>query len=61
MPLFILVDAIVVVDVGGPISHGAIVARELITWVVNTRTGTRDMPDGTRVAVDGPQGAVELL
>lgn len=61
VPLFMLVDAIVV-DVGGQMSHGAIVARELgVTCVVNTRTGTRDIPDGAQIAVDGAAGTVELL
>ena len=61
VPLFMLVDA-VVVDVGGQMSHGAIVARELgVTCVVNTRSGTRDIPDRAMIAVDGSAGTVELL
>jgi pyruvate,water dikinase len=61
VPLFMLVDA-VVVDIGGQMSHGAIVARELgVTCVVNTRSGTRDIPDGAMIAVDGSAGVVEVI
>ena len=45
-PLFMLADALVI-DTGGGMSHGAIVARELgVTCVINTVTGTRDIPGG---------------
>jgi phosphohistidine swiveling domain-containing protein len=51
-----------VIDVGGPMSHGAIVARELgLPCVINTRTGTRVLKDGDLVRVDGGAGRVELL
>jgi len=57
-PLF-LVAAAVVIDTGGPISHGAIVARELgIPCVINTGSGTRDIPHGAMVTVDGRRGSV---
>lgn len=59
-PLFLLADA-VVIDIGGAMSHGAIVARELgITCVINTRTGTCNIPDGATVTVDGARGTVEV-
>ncbi|HEX6390120.1 MAG TPA: PEP-utilizing enzyme [Solirubrobacteraceae bacterium] len=59
-PLFMLVDALVI-DTGGAASHGAIVARELgVTCVINTVTGTRDIPDGATIAVDGTSGRVEI-
>ena len=59
-PLFMLADALVI-DVGGEISHGAIVARELgVTCVINTVTGTRDIPDGATITVDGSAGTVEI-
>ncbi len=52
----------VVIDVGGPISHGAIVARELgIPCVINTRNGTRRLGTGDLIRVDGTAGTVELL
>lgn len=51
-----------VVDIGGPISHAAVVARELgLPCVVNTRTGTREIRTGDRVRVDGGAGTVEIL
>jgi pyruvate,water dikinase len=51
-----------VVDIGGPISHAAVVARELgLPCVVNTRTGTQQLRTGDRVRVDGGAGTVEVL
>jgi pyruvate,water dikinase len=59
-PLFMLADALVI-DTGGQLSHGAIVARELgVCCVINTVTGTRDIPDGATVTVDGATGLVEV-
>jgi pyruvate,water dikinase len=52
----------VVTDLGGMLSHGAIVARELgIPCVVGTRTASRTVRDGQRIRVDGERGTVELL
>ncbi|HYF24274.1 MAG TPA: PEP-utilizing enzyme [Baekduia sp.] len=51
-----------VVDVGGALSHAAVVARELqVPCVVNTRDGTRLLRTGDRVRVDGTAGTVEVL
>ena len=51
-----------VIDVGGPFSHGAIVARELgIPCVINTRDGTRRLATGDFVRVDGDTGEVLVL
>jgi pyruvate,water dikinase len=51
-----------VVDIGGALSHAAVVARELgIPCVVNTRTGSRTLRTGDRVRVDGKAGTVEIL
>jgi pyruvate,water dikinase len=51
-----------VVDIGGPMSHAAMVARELgIPCVVNTRDGTRTLRTGDRVRVDGTAGTVQVL
>jgi pyruvate,water dikinase len=59
-PLFMLADALVI-DTGGAMSHGAIVARELgVTCVINTVTGTRDIPDGATITVDGAAGVVSI-
>jgi pyruvate,water dikinase len=59
---YMLLAAAVVIDVGGPLSHGAIVARELgIPCVINTADGTRRLRDGDRLRVDGTSGCVEIL
>jgi rifampicin phosphotransferase len=51
-----------VVDVGGALSHAAVVARELaIPCVVNTRTGTRSIRTGDLLRVDGTTGLVDIL
>jgi pyruvate,water dikinase len=56
------VSAALVVDIGGALSHAAVVARELgIPCVVNTGTGSRVLRDGDRVRVDGSAGTVEIL
>ncbi len=50
------------IDIGGPMSHGAIVARELgIPCVIGTRDGTARIRDGARVELDGDTGVVRLL
>ncbi|MDT7600650.1 MAG: rifampicin phosphotransferase, partial [Pseudonocardiales bacterium] len=50
-----------VIDVGGPLSHGAIVARELgVPCVIGTRNGTRVIRTGDTVQVDGSTGVVYL-
>jgi pyruvate,water dikinase len=49
----------VVIDIGGPMSHGAIVARELgIPCVINTTDGTRRLRTGEHVEIDGSTGSV---
>jgi len=59
--LFLAANALVI-DVGSPMSHGAIVARELgLPCVINTRTGTRELRTGDRVRVDGTTGRVDIL
>jgi pyruvate,water dikinase len=60
-PLFTLAEGLVI-DIGGPASHGAIVARELgIPCVIGTGNGTTAIHDGDRVAVDGDAGTVSVL
>jgi pyruvate,water dikinase len=52
----------IVTDVGGLLSHAAIVARESgVPCVVGTREGTTLIPDGTIVRVDGDTGEVSVL
>jgi pyruvate,water dikinase len=54
--------AAVVTDVGAPLSHAAIVARELgIPAVVGTGNATNVLHTGDRVRVDGSRGTVEVL
>jgi pyruvate,water dikinase len=49
-------------DIGGLMSHTAVVARELgIPCVVNTRTATRCLNTGDRIRLDGTTGRIELL
>ncbi|MBU2686356.1 MAG: hypothetical protein KKF41_02085 [Actinobacteria bacterium] len=59
-PLFVTAAAIVV-DVGGPLSHGSIVAREYgIPGVLNVGTATRMIRNGQLVTVDGDEGRVYI-
>jgi phosphoenolpyruvate synthase/pyruvate phosphate dikinase len=59
-PLFAMASAIVT-DVGGPLSHGSIVAREYgIPAVLGTGIGTRRIHSGQMVSVDGSAGVVTL-
>jgi pyruvate,water dikinase len=54
--------AAVVTDVGAPLSHAAIVARELgIPAVVGCGSATTRLKTGDRVRVDGGRGTVEIL
>lgn len=54
--------AAVVTDVGAPLSHAAIVARELgIPAVVGCGNATARLHTGDRVRVDGAHGTVEVL
>jgi len=54
--------AAVVTDVGAPLSHAAIVARELgIPAVVGCGNATLRLHSGDRIRVDGSRGTVEVL
>jgi pyruvate,water dikinase len=60
-PLF-CIAAGVVTELGGPLSHAAVVARELgVPSVVNVDSVTRAIKTGDRVRVDGDRGVVERL
>ncbi len=49
-------------DIGGLMSHTAVVARELgIPCVVNTRTAVHTLRTGDLIRVDGTAGTVDLL
>jgi pyruvate,water dikinase len=51
-----------VVDIGGPLSHAAVVARECgIPCVIGTDNGTAVLRSGDTIRVDGNKGTVEIL
>jgi pyruvate,water dikinase len=59
-PLFAMASA-VVTDIGGPLSHGSIVAREYgIPAVMGTGVATRRIRTGQIITVDGNAGTVTL-
>ncbi len=54
--------AALVVDIGGELSHAAVVARELgVPCVMGTGDGTRRLRSGDLLRVDGRAGTVEVL
>jgi pyruvate,water dikinase len=60
-PLFYSAAA-VVTESGGPLSHGAVTAREMqIPAVMSVRDSLTRLKNGQRVRVDGGAGRVELL
>lgn len=60
-PLFLRASAIVM-ETGGYLSHGAVVAREFgIPAVVNVRDAMTQISDGDRLRVDGDRGVVTHL
>jgi len=60
-PVFFLIGGLVI-ERGGMLSHGAIIAREFgIPCVVAVRDATRRVPEGRTVTVDGDRGTVHVL
>jgi rifampicin phosphotransferase len=60
-PLFLLAAG-VVTELGGPLSHAAVVTREFgVPSVVNIEGVTRAIKTGDRVRVDGGTGVVERV
>jgi len=60
-PLFINAAGLVL-EVGGALTHGAVVAREYgIPAVVGVRQATHKIRSGQRIHVDGNRGIVEIL
>jgi phosphoenolpyruvate synthase/pyruvate phosphate dikinase len=58
--LFAMASA-VVTDVGGPLSHSSIVAREYgIPAVLGTGVATQRITSGQRISVDGDAGTVTI-
>ena len=60
-PLFLAAGGLVM-EVGGMMTHGSVVAREYgIPAVVGVHEATRRLQTGDRVRVDGSSGAVTVL
>jgi pyruvate,water dikinase len=60
-PLFLAASG-VVTELGGPLSHAAIILREYaVPAVVNVSGATRSLRDGDIVRLDGDSGTVEVL
>ncbi len=60
-PLFVAIAGLVT-EVGGLMTHGAVIAREYgLPAVVGVEGATRLIPDGQRIRVNGAEGYVELL
>jgi len=60
-PLFYAASA-VITESGGPLSHGAVTAREIgIPAVVAARGAIEALGDGSRVSVNGAAGKIDLL
>lgn len=60
-PLFLLASGLVM-ETGGYLSHGAIVAREYgIPAVLNVPQALRRIPDGATIALDGAAGTIRLV
>jgi pyruvate,water dikinase len=60
-PLFVAIGGLVT-EVGGLMTHGAVIAREYgVPAVVGVEQATRLIRDGQRIRVQGTQGYVEIL
>jgi pyruvate,water dikinase len=60
-PLFLVAGG-VITELGGPLSHASIVAREFgIPAVVNVKRATSVLRTGDRVELDGEHGTVRLI
>lgn len=60
-PLFVAIKGLVT-EVGGLMTHGAVIAREYgLPAVVGVEAATRRIRDGQRIRVNGTDGYVELL
>ncbi len=60
-PLFVSIKGLVT-EVGGLMTHGAVIAREYgLPAVIGVENATRLIKDGQRIRVDGTEGYVEVL
>jgi pyruvate,water dikinase len=59
--LFVSIKGLVT-EVGGLMTHGAVIAREYgISAVVGVESATKLIKDGQRIRVHGTEGYVEIL
>jgi phosphoenolpyruvate synthase/pyruvate phosphate dikinase len=60
-PLFVAISGLVT-EVGGLMTHGAVIAREYgLPAVVGVENATRRIRDGQRIRVHGTDGYIEIL
>ncbi|MBD2682485.1 MULTISPECIES: phosphoenolpyruvate synthase [Nostoc] len=60
-PLFVSIKGLVT-EVGGLMTHGAVIAREYgISAVVGVESATKLIDDGQRIRVNGTEGYIEIL
>ena len=60
-PLFVTIAGLVT-EVGGLMTHGAVIAREYgLPALVGVEDATRLIPDGRQIRVHGTDGYVEIL
>lgn len=60
-PLFVSIKGLVT-EVGGLMTHGAVIAREYgLPAVIGVENATRRIKDGQRIRVNGTEGYVEIL
>ncbi|HSJ34327.1 MAG TPA: rifamycin-inactivating phosphotransferase [Acidimicrobiia bacterium] len=60
-PLFVTIAGLVT-EVGGPMTHGSVIAREFgLTAVVGVEGATRSIRDGQQIRLNGTRGYVEIM
>lgn len=60
-PLFVSIKGLVT-EVGGLMTHGAVIAREYgLPAVVGVENATKLIKDGQRIRVNGTEGYIEIL
>jgi rifampicin phosphotransferase len=60
-PLFLIIGGLIM-ETGGPISHGSVVAREYgIPAVVGVKDATARFKDGQKVSINGETGTIKIL
>jgi pyruvate,water dikinase len=60
-PVFVAIKGLVT-EVGGVMTHGAVIAREYgLPAVVGVESATRLIQDGQQIRLDGTDGYVEIL